>query len=50
MLLRSLSFFPFLFFFLFRAAPMIYGTSQAGGQIGTAAADLHHSSLAMLDG
>ena len=31
------------FFFLFRAAPMAYGSSQARGRIGAAAAGLHHS-------
>ena len=30
-------------FLLCRATPMIYGSSQARGQIGTAAASLHHS-------
>ena len=39
------SFFLFSFCFcLFRAAPMAYGGSQAGGQIGATAAGLHHSS------
>ena len=33
----------FFFFFLFRAAPMAYGSSLAKGQIGAAAASLHHS-------
>ena len=34
----------FLFCFLhFRAAPVAYGSSQAKGQIGAAAAGLHHS-------
>ena len=33
----------FFFFLLFRAAPTIYGSSQARGQIGAAAAGLHHS-------
>ncbi|MDD0205415.1 hypothetical protein PSY49_23450, partial [Shigella flexneri] len=28
---------------IFTAAPVIYGGSQARGQIGAAAADLHHS-------
>ena len=31
------------FFFLFRAAPLTYGSSRARGQIGAAAAGLHHS-------
>ena len=31
------------FFFLFRAAPVVYGGSQASGQIGATAAGLHHS-------
>ena len=31
------------FFFLFWAAPMAYGNSQARGQIGVAASYLHHS-------
>ena len=35
--------FIFFFFGLFRATPMAYGNSQAWGQIGTAAASLHHS-------
>ena len=33
----------FIYFCLFRAAPAAYGSSQARGQIGTAAASLHHS-------
>ena len=33
----------FCLFGLFRAAPMAYGGSQAKGQIGAAAAGLHHS-------
>ena len=33
----------FFFFFLFRAAPMAYGNSQARGRIGAAAAGLDHS-------
>ena len=33
----------FFFFLLYRAAPAAYGSSQAGGQIGVAAAGLHHS-------
>ena len=31
-----------LFFFLFRATPVSYGSSQARGQIGAAAAGLYH--------
>ena len=31
------------FFFLFRATPMAYGSSQAKGRIRAAAAGLHHS-------
>ena len=37
----SLSF--FFFFLLFRASPMPYGSSQAGGQIGAAAVSLYPS-------
>ena len=37
------SLFFLFFFFLFRAAPMAYGSSQARGQIRVAAADLCHS-------
>ena len=33
----------FVYFLHFRAAPMAYGSSQAGGLIGAAAAGLHHS-------
>ena len=33
----------FFFFLLFRAAPEAYGSSQARGRIGAAAAGLHHS-------
>ena len=29
--------------FLFKATPVSYGSSKARGQIGAAAADLHHS-------
>ena len=36
-------FFFFSSFLLFRAVPTAYGGSQAGGQIGAVAADLHHS-------
>ena len=40
----KLSFFlSFFFFFLFRATSTAYGGSQARGQIGVVAADLHHS-------
>ena len=35
--------FASLFFLLFRAAPLTYGSSQARGQIGAATAGLHHS-------
>ena len=35
--------FLFFSFLLFRAAPVAYGSSQARGQIGAAAADLHLS-------
>ena len=37
-----LSFF-FVYVYLFRAAPVTYGSSQARGQIGAIAAGLHHS-------
>ena len=33
----------FIYLFIFRAAPMAYGSSQARGQIGASAARLHHS-------
>ena len=33
----------FLFWFFFRATPVAYGSSQARGGIGAAAAGLHHS-------
>ena len=33
----------FFVFYLFRAAPVAYGGSQARGQTGAAAAGLHHS-------
>ena len=36
-------FLVFFFFFIFMAAPAAYGSSQARGQIGAAAASLHHS-------
>ena len=40
----SYRFFFFLFlFYLFRAAPVAYGSSQARGRTGAAAASLHHS-------
>ena len=39
----SFSFFPFFFFCLFRAAPIVYGDSQARGHIGAVAAGLGHS-------
>ena len=35
--------FLFVLFFLFRAIPIAYGSSQARGQIGAAAAGLHYS-------
>ena len=35
--------FSLFFFFLFRAAPSTFGSSQARGRIGAAAAGLHHS-------
>ena len=37
-------FFFFFFFFFFMTTPMAYGSSQARGLIGAAAAGLHHSS------
>ena len=37
-----LSLLKFIYFF-FKAAPAAYGSSQARGQIGAAAASLHHS-------
>ena len=33
----------FLFFSLFRAAPVVYENSQAKGRIGAVAASLHHN-------
>ena len=36
-------FFFFCLFFLFRAAPVAYGCSQARGRIGAVATHLHHS-------
>ena len=42
LLFCNLIFFSFLFF-LFRATPVAYGGSQARGQIGATATDLHHS-------
>ena len=38
-----LDIFCFFLFCLFRAAPAAYGSSQVRGQIGAAAASLHHS-------
>ena len=43
MLFQSITFFFFFFFLLFRAAPKAYGSFQARGQIGAAAAGLYHS-------
>ena len=41
---KQLIFWPFFFFFcLFKATLIAYGGSQARGQIGAAAASLHHS-------
>ena len=40
---NALKFYLFIYFFLSTAAPVVYGSSQARGQIGTAAADLCHS-------
>ena len=41
---EDLAFPTFLFFFgIFRDKPMAYGSSQARGQIGAVAPDLHHS-------
>ena len=39
----SHSFFSLSFFFLFRAAPVAYGSSRVRGQIGATAVGLHHS-------
>ena len=39
----SIATFLFLFFFFFRAAPTVYGGSQAWGQVRAAAASLCHS-------
>ena len=36
----------FFFFLLFRAAPKAYGGSQGRGQMGAAAAGLHHTTAA----
>ena len=36
-------FISFYLFFLFRATPVTYGSSQVRGRIGAAAAGLHHS-------
>ena len=41
--LISVQFCFYFYFLLFRAAPVAYGSSQARGQIGDAAAGLHHS-------
>ena len=41
--LNFFSFFLFLFFFFLRAAPAVYGSSQARGGIWAAAAGLRHS-------
>ena len=41
--IRCLFIYLFIYFLLFRAAPTAHGSSQARGQIGTAAASLHHS-------
>ena len=39
----NLNFFSdFFFFWLFRATPVVYGSSQAMGQIGAATASLNH--------
>ena len=35
--------YTFFFFFFFKAHTSTYGSSQARGQIGAAAADIHHS-------
>ena len=35
----------FIYLLLFRATPVAYGGSQAGGQIGAAAASFHHSHI-----
>ena len=40
---RYLDYTLFFFFFLLRPLPVTYGSSQARGQIETAAAGLHHS-------
>ena len=40
---RELKPHPIFLLFFFRAAPVAYGGSQAGGQFGTAAEDLPHS-------
>ena len=39
----SVNFYIFIYFCLFRAAPMAYGGSQARGLIGAVEASLHHS-------
>ena len=40
---QGTDFFFFFFFGLFRAAPMVYGGSQARGLVGAVAAGLHHN-------
>jgi len=42
-LLHMREVFYLILFFLFGAAPEAYGSSQVKGQIGAAAASLHHS-------
>ena len=39
--------FYFFTFLLFRATPRAYGSFQARGPVGAAAADLHHTATAM---
>ena len=41
--MKTTKFLFILFYLLFRGAPAAYGNSQARGQIGVAAAGLHHS-------
>ena len=42
--IKLLTVFPYVTFFgLFRAAPMVYGSSQVRGQIGAVATSLLHS-------
>ena len=43
LLATAISPFCKIFFCLFRATPAAYGSAQARGQIGAAAASLHHS-------